>query len=68
MHSNLVIGDVVHILDNNYVAGYKLAKIIETFPGADGLVRSCKVITPQKYKKIVSVHILRLVVPKKLSN
>ena len=63
---NVEIGDIVHLLDNrNYVSGYKLARIVAVYPGPDGLVRSCKVETPQKYQKIVSIHILRLIVSNK---
>ncbi|MCP3888755.1 MAG: hypothetical protein GY702_07750, partial [Desulfobulbaceae bacterium] len=64
--SNLQTGDIVHVMDNNYIAGYKLARITQVYPGQDGLVRRVKVITPQRHEKIVSVHILRLIVSKKL--
>ncbi len=66
MQGNLQIGDIVHVMDNNYIAGYKIARITQVYPGKDGLVRRAKVSTAQRYEQIVSVHIVRLIVPQKL--
>jgi len=43
---NLEIGDIVIIMDDNVPRNsWSLGSVIETFSGADGLVRSVKVVT-----------------------